>query len=401
MASNVLYKRAFVRGLNAELINTGALAYPTKEAADYAADYVADNLAFPDPATQGDKIQIKEAHFIGTALLRVAADVTRHLGGSTAFNKAASALTPEQTATNDVYTLLQKIASESEQPNDMQLAAQLTAAGAMDAAARPTGYAQIPMGGYEDKGVGHIGVEMPADRADRVEGSNSVVENSKAAAVNAWLKAAGVEGTYTGPANTLANAAKNNDAAALDQSQRPAGYAQVPVGGTSFHPSGSAIVGSETKVPPKHVAPGGTNSVNVTKTAALVAPFMHPEIAPAVKTAHVIAMSKLSSAKSQAKYLETMYLGFGVEKTAAAQVRENFLAFAKKAEEECDDDMEVAQAMNEVAEELEGAAADKAGGDPHKPDGMPAEAKDKEDRDVKEAALRNAVSRLNRAVTTR
>ena len=82
-------------------------------------------------------------------------------------------------------------------------------------------------------------------------------------------------------------------------------------------------------------------------------------------------------------------------------MRNDFLAFAKKAEEDCDEDMEVAQAMNEVAEELEGAAADKAGGDPHKPDGMPAEAKDKEDRDVKEAALREAVSRLNRAVTTR
>ena len=50
--TSTLFNRAYVRGLNAELVRTGAIQYPTKEAADHAADYVADvrSGSFPSEA---------------------------------------------------------------------------------------------------------------------------------------------------------------------------------------------------------------------------------------------------------------------------------------------------------------------------------------------------------------
>ena len=61
MSNSPLFKRAFVRGLNSELIRQGTIVYPSKEAADASADFVADQSAMPDPYTQGEVLDIKIA----------------------------------------------------------------------------------------------------------------------------------------------------------------------------------------------------------------------------------------------------------------------------------------------------------------------------------------------------
>lgn len=401
MSDSTLFKRAFTRGLNAELVRSGAVSYPTKEAADLAADYVADHAGMPDPATEGEQVSLKVAHDLCTLLVRASDALCKQAGYvDPGLSKTAASVNPAELAASDALALMQKVAYENETPNTAESAAQHNAAARLDQRNRPTGYAHDGVGNYIDQGRGATGTEEPAERGDRVEGSNSATENTAkeamARAIASLRKVA--ENPYTGHPNTPEAAAQHTDAAKLDQKNRPAGYAHKGVDGvgkSDVKATGSAIVGKEEHAH-RSDRVSGSNTVTplaksamiaFDKTAALVIPYLPANLSDAQKVAHINAMSPLST-MGKAKYLGNMYVAYGADKTAAVQTAAQFLKSAE--EDAAHEDMEVAQAMEQAAEELEGKARAESG------EGEPAAEEAAEAADgAKQAA---ALQRLTAAV---
>lgn len=158
-------------------------------------------------------------------------------------------------------------------------------------------------------------------------------------------------GTNTTGPNTLAVAAKTDAGAALDQKNRPAGYAHHRV--SEKVPAGSTI-GSETAV-----GPAKTAMVLFNKTATLVLPFLPERMPDAQKIAHINAMSTLGS-RGKAMYLDRMYVAYGAEKTASLAYAQSFYKVASDCENMDDEaeELEVAQALEHAAENLEDRAED-------------------------------------------
>ncbi len=364
MSGSTLFMRAYTRGLNDELVRSGAISYPTKEASDRAADYVADRAGV-DPTVNPELITLKFAGDLCVDLTKVAAYICEKEGaGSPELAKTASAVTPGQLAANSAFELMQKVAYENETPNTEEEAAQHSSGARLDLENRPTGYAVTGVGGGEDKGKGAVGTEeAAATRKDRVEGSNSAVETSKAAGIAKLLKIA------KGPDNTLPSAAKDDDAAKMELQRRGVGYAAKGVAGvgkTDMHPTGSAILGAESADTTRKDRVAGSNSVTplaksaaervFDKVAKLVVPYLPEAMPDAHKVAHINAMSPLSDS-GKARYLSELYASLKVASDEAANAVAHFKKTASDAEGK--EDFEVASAMEAAAEELEGKAVEK------------------------------------------
>jgi hypothetical protein len=365
MTDTTLFKRAYVRGLNAELARAGLVAYPTKEAADHAADFVADRSGMPDPFTQPQHVTHKVAADLCGLLKQASDTLCAQAGGySPELSKTAAAADPYDMAAHDCATLMQKVAYETEAPNTAEEAARHNEAAALDASHRPAGYAVSGVGNYVDMGKGRTGTEEPQPRGDGVSGVNSPTENSMKSA--AARLAAKVAGSYAGtpgapPANTLAAAAKNNEAAELDQANRPQGYANVGVNASKVTVPAGAVTGHEQPVARAN-HPEGSNTATkaaaerLHKVASRALPFLFSDLTEVEKVAHVRALAKLGSF-GQAQYLHQMYGAYGLDKTAALAHAQNYLKIAEdegdEANEGEDDDTEVAKALQEAAEEIE------------------------------------------------
>jgi len=359
MTQSPLYKRAFVRGLNAHLMQVGEVAYTSKEAADYAADFVADNTGMPDPYFEGDKVSLKVASDLCISLSRAADALNAQTGGASAeLSKQAAAIDPVAQATVDASNIMHKIAYETEGPNSVEAAAAHSSQAALDAHNRPAGYANTGVGNYIDKGRGQVGVEEQVQHGAPTEGgSNSPIENTSK--MGGVLKAAAAGGrTGTAP-NTVANAAAHSDQAALDNKNRPAGYANTGVGKTSLTASGSAVLGAETSVKPKDKPMTGSNSVSAPKTAAerhlertaaLLIQFLPTALTDVQKVAHIRACAALTPAQ-QVNYLTKVASVSGIDQATVAQIPDAFFSAVKTASEG-EDDYEVAQALEAAAAEL-------------------------------------------------
>lgn len=394
MSESTLFSRAYVRGLNAELIRSGALSYPSKEAADHAADFVAKHAQFPDPYSQGEQVTLKVAHQLCLHLKSASDTLCAEYGGpSPELAKTASAMTPADLASAEAYQLMQKVAYENETPNTEEEAAGASSGARLDLANRPAGYANTGVGNYEDKGVGATGVEQPANRDDRVDGSNSATQDSKmAAAIERFRKLAGGS-PYTGggQANTPQAAAKVTDAGKLDQKNRPGNYAnkgEDGVGHSDVKATGSAILGKESPAS-RDDRVSGSNTVTplaksamvaFDKTAALVIGFLPEKLSDKEKVAHILAMGPLSTG-GKAKYLSQLSQAYGADKTAAETLVAGFRKAA--ADEDAKEDFEVASAMEAAAEELEEKAVDDLVND-----------KDEGKKEAEVARLRDAASRI-------
>lgn len=399
--TSTLFNRAYVRGLNAELVRSGAIQYPTKEAADQAADYVADRSGMPDVYAQPGDVTLKVAGDLCTMLVRASETLCKQAGHVDAgLAKTAASLDPQALAAQEAFALMQKVAYENETPNTPEEAAQHSSGARLDQHNRPTGYANTGVGNYEDKGKGAVGVEEEAHRGDRVEGSNSAEETSKAAMASAIARLKQASGLpYYGQPNTPGAAAQHSDGAKLDQHNRPAGYAHKGVDGvgkSDVKATGSAIIGKE-EAAHRGDRVSGSNSVTplaksamvaFDKTAAATIAFLPNEMGDAEKVAHINAMLPLS-AGGRAKYLERMYLAYGADKTAAARVS---AAFRKKAEDEAEEEMEVAKAMEQAAEELEHKAKSESETETSEEKPMISE----EIEEVKEAALKRLSAAASR-----
>lgn len=472
MSEQTLYKRAFTRGLNTELLRAGAVQYPSQAAADEAADYIAKHASFPDPVSQGGELTLDVAHGICQLLKQASDGLCKEAGVyDTGLSKTASSAHPGEIAAQEAYNLLQKVAYENEEPNTAEQAAMHDAGARLDILQRPPGYAVTGAGGaLPPKGQGEIGEEhdvalspekvanatlnrammggvsggalgaaggaLTAGEGNRLEGAamgglaggalgagasafgppvmsrlepilnrhQELEDAARAAGVAAEMRsplardalgvvgrqvgaplAAGAAGTAaagagagllaggddktaaavarlakiattpagtntTGP-NTLAVAAKTDAGAALDQKNRPDGYAHHRV--SAKVPAGSTI-GSETAV-----GPAKTAMVLFNKTATLVLPFLPEKMPDAQKIAHINAMSTLGS-RGKAMYLDRMYVAYGAEKTASLAYAQSFYKVASDCENMDDEaeELEVAQALEHAAENLEDRAED-------------------------------------------
>lgn len=358
MSGSTLFMRAYTRGLNDELVRSGAISYPTKEAADRAADYVGDRVGI-DPTVNPELVTLKIAKAICVDLTKVAAFICEKEGaGSPELAKTASAMTPGQLAATSAFELMQKVAYENETPNTEEEAAKNNSGARLDIEARPAGYAVTGVGGGEDKGVGALGSEHAAtNRKDRVDGSNSATETSKAAGIAALQKMA------KGPENTLASAAKDDDGAKLEMQRRPPGYAVVGVGNVYKPATGSAVLGAESADTTRKDRVAGSNSVTplaksaaervFDKVAKLVVPYLPEQMPDTHKVAHINAMSPLSDS-GKARYLGELYASLKVASDEAEKAVAHFKKTASDAEGK--EDFEIASAMEAAAEELEGKA---------------------------------------------
>lgn len=340
MSETTLFKRAFVRGLNSELINSGAVQYPSQAHADDAADYIAKHASFADPLTDGENLTLPVAGELCTLLKRASVALCEDAGGySPQLSKTASATSPEDRASQEAFALLEKVAYETQEPNTAEAAAMHDAGARLDILNRPPGYA---VGNQMPTGEGEIGSERPVGDADEKMAS-AIARLNKIATAPA--------GTNTGGPNTPAVAAKSDPGAALDAKNRPAGYA---VGKVSDKVPAGATIGAEVAVGPSKTAMALFN-----KTAALVLPYLPERMPDNQKVAHINAMGSLST-RGKALYLDRMYVAYGADKTASLAYAE---AFYKKAsdDENSDDEREeyeVAKALESAAENLEDQAED-------------------------------------------
>ena len=192
MSTSPLFKRAFVRGLNAQLIREGVVVYPSKEAADASADYIADKSGMPDPYFNGAQLDIKVAGYLCDNLIKAAEYQCEQAGNqySPVVTKTAQESTPVAVASDDVWALMQKAAAETgsliqggDAPNDLPAAASDNAEAALEAQRRPENYANLGeqgVGNWSGKGEGTVGTEQRAPDGPGAtdSGSNSVTEQT-------------------------------------------------------------------------------------------------------------------------------------------------------------------------------------------------------------------------------
>lgn len=428
MSESPLFKRAYTRGLNAELTRRGVALYPTKEAADYAADWVADNSGMPDPLAAPEQITEKVAGLLCDQLVKAGHELCRQAGNKydPSLSKTASSVSPEDRANADALSLMQKAAAETgslvtggTQENTLAAAASSNDEAALEQMRRAQGYANLGeqgVGGYEDKGVGSVGVEHRAPEAPGATGTgtNSAIENTNKMGALAEIirKTAGMGSLLTpgGDANTLAAAATHNGEAALEAARRPEGYAHMGedgVGNTKFVVPAGAVVGREVKPNEAPKATGsGTNSVIefgksafdqlFESTARDVVQYLPEKMADNQKVAHVRAMMGLDT-DSRAAYLRDMYNALGAKKEASELVSAHYTktAAAKVAGME-----NLPPALRENAEKMRNSKSDSSSdAKPFEGKETPAEEalehKAMLDKSASLSDLRAALARLN------
>jgi len=364
MSESPMFKRAYVRGLNAELSRRGVALYPSKEAAAYAADYVADHSGMPDPRTNPEAITDKVAEALCENLVQASRELCKQANNRYDANvtKTAAATSPADAAAADAWALMEKAAAETgslsegeKHPNTMGNAAQNNNEAALEERRRPEGYAHLGergVGNYEGKGKGTVGTEEKHPEAPKAtgHGTNSVIENtSKTSSLAAIVrKVANSEGSLMQPGadqNTLSAAATSNAEAAQELNRRPEDYAHMGergVGKTDMKIPSGAVVGREQPHPePRGIGespPGDNSIIEQTKnafdqlfeaTASDVVGYLPEKMPEATKVAHVRAMMGLETAE-RGSYLRDLYTQLDSRKEAAALVQDHYLKTASE-----------------------------------------------------------------------
>jgi hypothetical protein len=358
MTDSPLYKRAFVRGLNAELIRQGVVVYPSKEAADQTADFIADESGMPDPQSQGERLDIKVASALVDFLIRGADEQCKAVGNkyNPQLSKTAAAQDPAECAYADSISLMEKCAAESEE-NTLAAAAKNSDAAERELRERPEGYAHTGPGNYEGKGEAPQGKEREptapgTENSKKVPGTNSVIENSKTSAlqdiVRRVAKTAGNDIGDHGP-NDMPSAAENSDALRNEMEARPEGYANYDgaMGNTEMSIPADAQIGEEEEHPDVQSTPetSGTNSVIdavggvksafdqlFENTARQLIPYLPAKMDENQKVAHVRRAMGLDVAE-RAGYLGSLYLKLGADQASAKSVHDHFMKKASDDEE--------------------------------------------------------------------
>lgn len=300
-----LFKRAFVRGVNDELIRLGYARYPTKQAADEIADAVGDQMPM-EPA--GAAVPAEVAADVATQLVDAANTLVEaagggmggDMGGEPGMEGAEAGPPPEmaaqmeeaakQSAAADIDTRAseqaQAVMIKSAEQTKVaigstieggdkgnQMSDSMQGETVMENKDRPQGTHVVGVGTTKHPvGQGNVGTEqVPAPNtanapSESPDGSNSVIQQSKlGTALQQIIQkvAAGMGSTIEGgdKGNTLPMAGSITGEGKIEADRRPEGYAHKgvqAVGQTDF-PVGAGVVGSEQAHPDQPgESPGGT-----------------------------------------------------------------------------------------------------------------------------------------------
>ncbi len=206
-----LFKRAYVRGLTAELVRAGKAGFASKEASDHVSDYIADNSGMPDPQTQGEALTKAASLELCNALIQASNELRAKTAGyNDNFNKTAASADPVQIANSDAWAIMEKCAAETgsliqggDKPNDENAAAQNNAEAALEKNRRPENYANLGergVGHYELPHEGTVGAQSTHPEAPRATdgGDNSLTRNNKQAGLEMPPAMAGMGGGHPG-----------------------------------------------------------------------------------------------------------------------------------------------------------------------------------------------------------
>lgn len=361
-----LFKRAYARGVNDELVRLGLVRYPTKVAADEIADAVGDQLG-PEPSAE--PVSPETAAEVAATLVESANKLIEETGAAGMAEEGAPPMPEEEelklSAANDLdtrahnqgYACLVKAAEEKtamgstieggDKGNDLLDAKATTGEGLLEANRRPEGYAVKGEDGVGQtdhgagRGTGVIGAEtVPAPTApsETPGGSNTVIQQSKMGSNlrDAIRKVAMMGSTIEGgdKGNTLAQAAVVTGEGALEQMQRPEGYAENMLGATELPVTPAATIGTEQPHPnqpgasPAGAVPGAAGNSVVEfsneaktgedaflslfkKTASEVGAFLPGNASEEQKIAHIRQMMGMNDGE------RNEYIGL-LHKTAGA-----------------------------------------------------------------------------------
>lgn len=434
MAQTNLFKRAYVRGINDELVRLGALRYPSKTAADEVADGVAEMMPV-DPAVElapeeapagiegapGAGVSPDTAAEVAATLVESAQQLMAEAGPPAMPGGEVPVQAPEEalktSAAADLNTrasmqaeaVMVKAASEVKRAmgstieggdKGNTLADAIAGESVMEARNRPAGMYNLGVGNTQyPVGEGAVGTEqVPAPNAPAEDGtgasSNSIIEQAKA---GSWLNGiihklamgATIEGGDKG--NTLTQAAGVTGEAKIEADRRPDGYATNSLGQTALPVTPAAVVGTEQDHPDMPGERGtGASSNSVTehtdkaafvrlfkKTASSVAHFLPEGMSDAQKIAHVRQMMGQTTAE------RNIYLG-SLHKNAGTGIKQA---------------MALIQAHSKAAEDMPEALAAAMVGKEEECDKDKKDKKDEKDEKEKEAGL-DILARIREFNTT-
>lgn len=374
-----LFKRAYARGINDELIRLGYANYPTKEAADEIADAVGDQMP-EDPAAAlaaggaegagatGAPVSPETAADVAATLIDAANKLVSETGGAGMEGPQAEELktSAAQDLTTRAYQQAESVMMKAAEETKLALGSTieggdkgntLSESGvgetAMENKNRPQGKYVTGVGNTDyPVGEGAVGTEqIPAPNApsNTPTGGNSVMEQTKKGQLQQIIRkiaAAGMGTTIGGgdKGNTLAQAGALTGEGKLEADRRPEGYAMGARGKGWGEVPSSAVVGTEQKHPQApSESPAGSNSVIQAsktgsedpfialfqKTATEVASFLPINMPEEQKIAHIRQMMGLNDGERN-EYIALLHKEAGASDDQAVAVAE------KHAEESCD-----------------------------------------------------------------
>lgn len=284
-----MFRKAYVRGVNKALIDTGAVKYANEELAAEAADAVAETM----PEQPMEEMAPEQTAELATTLVELsnqlgaasesAANAAQEVAAGPAegmpieaadarAEKAASILR-QKLSQNDTGSTI--TGEKPHQQNTQPMAE--TAEAKMDLRQRPEGYANVGedgVGAQEASGDGAIGDESVVQGTGAgpvaMDGTNSATDAIKSANIRNLIKKVAMGSTLdpSNPAqmNTQAQAAQTTGEGAMEAKARPENYAvkgEKNVGKSDQQAEERAsAVGSE-KAHPESMGPvgkGGTNT---------------------------------------------------------------------------------------------------------------------------------------------
>ncbi len=353
-----LYARAYVRGLNADLVAAGTVVYPSKIAMDIASNAVADHcLRGVHFEEMPNGVPIKVASDALAGLLQISEDLCNEAGGhSLELSKVASAVDSLELARYDALELL-KLAEE-EARNPVATAPASTGPGKNPEAtnsapnASATGVA-VAAPAKENGAVGVPSVAVVGTE-HAIGGHGTTPSNDKLAsfARRMTAKIAATGGTNPKTTESIPETA-----------QSATGKASTIV---SKENPGEGAVPSASEVGTEQAQKTASYLARVEKVASAVIPYLPSDLPEYAHVAHIRALSKLAC-DDQGKYLYLMYGAYGMSSDEALGFAQQYVKRAddmkvdedeEKDEGKGDDgssDAAVAAALDEAAEEIEEA----------------------------------------------
>jgi hypothetical protein len=309
-----LFKRAFARGVNDELIRHGLARYASKEAADEMADAVGDQMP-AEPAAE--PVSPETAAEVAATLVDAANKLVEETQGAgltespeqqgmmpeeAALKTSASADLPTR-AHDQAYLCMVKAAEETKRAEGSTIEGgdkgnSPTGAAAaetqMENKNRPESYANVGVQGVGNtssgagRGTGVVGDEQPqpVKPGESPSGSNSVITQSKMGSLAEIIRKVAMAKHAEG--STIEGGDKGNQLAGapaaetqLEARQRPEGYAEQSRGTTELKIPQGANVGIEQAHPIQPGAspagstpPGSANSIVEQSKTSEADPFL-------------------------------------------------------------------------------------------------------------------------------